>query len=194
MAEEVHGEWWGDERLHLSAGPHRAVEALSGPQQDCRDYVDPQEPEHIHITLGFVHGADERKPADVRSLVEQGTWPAPAVRLTGEVRHGSWSLRKDPAYRYDEDTVQTGEQVRLGVERNPEPARLHEEITQDLDIAEDGFWPHVTLGLARKDFPAVKVTSLDLPQVGGPAPGVDVQRETSSTEFTTLVRKDLTPA
>ncbi|MDQ1040121.1 2'-5' RNA ligase [Streptomyces sp. V3I8] len=133
--------------------PTALVEALSGPQQDCRDYVDPQEPEHIHITLGFVHGADEQKLADVRSLIDQGTWPAPVVRLTGEVRHGSWSLQKDPAYRYDENTVQTGEQVRLGVEHSPELAGIHEEITQRLDIAEDGFWPHVTLGPAREDFP-----------------------------------------
>ncbi|MBT2472143.1 hypothetical protein J7E97_30865 [Streptomyces sp. ISL-66] len=52
----------------------------------------------------------------------------------------------------------------------------------------------MTLGLAREDFPATKLKSLDLPQVSGPAPTVDVQREASSTEFTTLVRKDLEPA
>jgi 2'-5' RNA ligase len=173
--------------------PSALVEELGGLQQDCQDYVDPQEPEHIHITLGFLHGAGEQKLAAARSCIEQGTWPAPVVRLTGEVRHGSWSLQKDPAYRYDESTVQKGEQVRLGVEYGPELARIHEEITQGLEIAEDDFWPHVTLGLAREDFPATKVKSLNLPQVGGPAPSVDVQREVSSTEFTTLVRKDLNP-
>ncbi|MFF7176957.1 2'-5' RNA ligase family protein [Streptomyces sp. NPDC008121] len=103
--------------------PGTLVDALVELQHDCADRVDPQQPEHIHITLGFIGGADDRRLADVRGLVEQGDWPAPVVRLTGEVRHGSWSLRKDPAYRYDEDVVQKGEQVRLGVEHSPELAR-----------------------------------------------------------------------
>ncbi|GKQ38478.1 2'-5' RNA ligase family protein [Streptomyces sp. A012304] len=174
--------------------PGTLVDALVDLQRDCQDRVDPQHPEHIHITLGFVHGADERKLADVRTLVGQGEWPAPVVRLTGEVRHGSWSLQKDPAYRYDEDVVQKTEQVRLGVEHSPELARIQEEITQGLDIVEDGFWPHVTLGLAREDFPAAEAKALKLPSTSGPAPSVDVQKEVSPVAFTLLARRELPSA
>ncbi|MFD7711999.1 2'-5' RNA ligase family protein [Streptomyces sp. NPDC059785] len=174
--------------------PGSLVDALVELQHQCPDQVDPQEAEHIHITLGFLHGADEDKLAAVRTLIEQGTWTAPRIRLTGEVRHGSWSLGKDPAYHYDEDTVQEGEQVRLGVENTPELARLHDEITQGLNIVEDGFWPHVTLGLARRDFPVAQAKALELPSAEGPAPSVDVQQEVSSTRFALLVRKDLVPS
>ncbi|MDQ8707966.1 hypothetical protein RCO28_36695 [Streptomyces sp. LHD-70] len=174
--------------------PSALVNALVDLQQECRDRVAPQHPEHIHITLGFLHGADEQKLADVRDLIGRGTWPAPYIRLTGEVRHGSWARQKEPAYRYDDAVIQKDEQVRLGVEHNKELATLQEEITQRLDIAEDGFWPHVTLGLAREDHPAAAAKALQLPSVNGPAPCVDVQREVSATEFSTLIRKELTPA
>lgn len=174
--------------------PSELVDALESVQRDCQDRVEPQNPEHIHITLGFLHGADEQKLADTRALIGQGTWSAPAIRLTGEVRHGSWSLQRDPAYHYDEETIQKGEQVRLGVEPTAELTRIQKEITQGLDIVEDGFWPHVTLGLARKDFPAEEAKALDLPSVNGPAPSVDVQREVSTTEFSLLTQKELAPA
>ncbi|MDT0380242.1 2'-5' RNA ligase family protein [Streptomyces sp. DSM 42041] len=174
--------------------PSALVDALVELQQECRDRVTPQHPEHLHITLAFLHGADEQKLADVHRLIERGAWPAPAIRLTGEVRHGSWSLRKDPSYRYDDDVVQKDEQVRLGIGHNQELAALQEEITQRLGITEDGFWPHVTLGLAREDFPVAEAKALELPAVSGPAPCVDARREVSATEFTTLVRKDLMPA
>jgi 2'-5' RNA ligase len=171
--------------------PTSLVDALVDLQGQCKDRVDPQQAEHIHITLGFLHDADERKLADTRALVDRGTWSAPSIRLTGEVRHGSWNLQEDPTYHYDDDIVQKGEQVRLGVELSPELARIREDITQGLDIAEDAFWPHVTLGLAREDIPATDVKSLRLPEVNGPAPSVDVQQEVSPVEFTTLIRKDL---
>ncbi|MGX1560101.1 2'-5' RNA ligase family protein [Streptomyces sp. NPDC055506] len=170
--------------------PSELVDALVDLQREFQDRVDPQYPEHIHITLGFLHGADDRKLADARSFISEGVWSAPAVRLTGEVRHGSWTLRKNPSYRYDEATVQMGEQVRLGVEHSPELARIQQDITQHLNIVEDGFWPHVTLGLAREDFPASEVKALRLPSVSGAAPAVDMQQEASATSFTTLVRND----
>ncbi|MFJ4839340.1 2'-5' RNA ligase family protein [Streptomyces sp. NPDC088746] len=171
--------------------PSALVDALVDLQGQCEDRVDPQQAEHIHITLGFLHGADEPRLAEARELVEGGAWTAPAIRLSGEVRHGSWNLQNDPAYHYDKNLVQKGEQVRLGVEQSPELARVHEDITQGLEIVEDGFWPHVTLGLAREDFPVADVQTLNLPVVSGPAPSVDVQREVSTAEFTMLIRKDL---
>ncbi|MEU0203295.1 MULTISPECIES: hypothetical protein [unclassified Streptomyces] len=173
--------------------PPELVDDLVDVQRQCQDRVDPQYPEHIHITLGFLHEADERELDDTRSFIVGGAWSAPTIRLTGEVRHGSWTLRKNPSYRYDEDTVQKGEQIRLGIEHTPELARIQQDITRYLDIVEDDFWPHVTLGLAREDFPASDVKALRLPAVSGPAPSVDVQREASATAFTLLVRKDLTP-
>ncbi|WP_329595052.1 hypothetical protein OG195_40910 [Streptomyces sp. NBC_01362] len=61
---------------------------------------------------------------ETRTLLTAGAWRAPVVSLTGEVRHGSWALTKNPAYRYDEEVVQKGEQVRLGVEHNDELRRI----------------------------------------------------------------------
>lgn len=171
--------------------PEGLVDALADLQQQCQDRVDPQNREHIHVTLGFLHGADEQKLADTRTLVSGGAWAAPVIRLTGEVRHGSWALKKNPSYRYDEETVQKGEQVRLGIEHNDELRRIQEDITQGLDIVEEGFWPHVTLGLAMEDFPPARISDMRLPSFSGPAPSVDVQREVSAVEFTTLVRKEL---
>ncbi|WP_404199187.1 2'-5' RNA ligase family protein [Streptomyces tauricus] len=171
--------------------PEQLIDALAGLQQQCHNRVDPQNPEHIHITLGFLHEADEQKLADTRALISSGKWQAPLVRLTGQVRHGSWALKKNPLYHYDEQTVQKGEQVRLGVEHNDELRRIQEEITQGLDIVEEDFWPHLTLGLAMEDFPAAQTSGMDLPTVSGPAPSVDVQQEVSTAEFTTLVHKDL---
>ncbi|QKW08075.1 hypothetical protein HUT18_18490 [Streptomyces sp. NA04227] len=174
--------------------PDELADALVDLQPRCRERVDPQHREHMHITLGFLHDADERKLTETRSLLTGGTWPAPVVRLTGQVRHGSWALTKDPAYRYDEEVVQKGEQVRLGVEHNDELRRLQEEITRGLGIVENGFWPHVTLGLAKEDFAAAQVRDLPLPSASGAAPCVDVQQEVSAVEFTTLVRKDFAGA
>ncbi|MFF6983578.1 2'-5' RNA ligase family protein [Streptomyces sp. NPDC008343] len=171
--------------------PGELADALVDLQQRCRNRVDPQNREHMHITLGFLHDADEQKLTKTRALLTEGAWPAPAVRLTGNVRHGSWALAKNPAYRYDEEVVQKGEQVRLGVEHNDELRRIQEEITQGLDIVERDFWPHVTLGLAVEDFPAAEVRDMPLPTVSAPAPSVDVQQEVSAVEFTTLVRKEL---
>jgi 2'-5' RNA ligase len=171
--------------------PGGLIEALVDLQKQCRGLVDPQNREHIHITLGFLHGADEERLADARTLVSSSMWAAPVIRLTGEVRHGSWALKKNPAYRYDEHTVQKGEQVRLGVEHNDELRRIQEDITQGLDIVEEGFWPHVTLGLAMEDFAPARISGLQMPATSGPAPSVDVQQEVSAVEFSTLVRKSL---
>jgi 2'-5' RNA ligase len=171
--------------------PPGVVEALIALQDTCRDRLDPQHPEDLHITLGFLRGADERRLAEARALVEDGSWPAPVIRLTGVLRHGSWTLQKDPGYRYDEQVARKGEQIRLGVEHTPELARIQQEITGGLDIPEDGFWPHVTLGLVRDDLPAAEFERLGIPAVTGTAPGVDVRREVSPTEFTTVLRKEL---
>ncbi|MCT2546932.1 2'-5' RNA ligase family protein [Streptomyces atratus] len=120
--------------------PSELTDALVNLQQQYRERVDPQDREHMHITLGFLHHADEQKLNETRTLLTAGAWRVPVVRLTGEVRHGSWARTKDPAYRYDEEVVQKGEQVRLGVEHNDDLRRIQEEITQGLDIVEDGFW------------------------------------------------------
>ncbi|MEU2395726.1 2'-5' RNA ligase family protein [Streptomyces sp. NPDC007369] len=174
--------------------PPELVDALVNLQQDCHQRVDPQHPEHIHITLGFLHNADKHQLEQARRLVDNGTWTAPPIRLTGDVRHASWTLANNPGYRHDEQVVQKGEQVRLGVEHSPELARIQEEITRTLNIVEDGFWPHVTLGLAREDFPTAEIKALKIPSLAGPAPSVDMQKEVSATEFTTLARNHLTPA
>lgn len=167
------------------------VDALVGLQRQCQDRVDPQNPEHIHITLGFLHNADEQKLTEARALITAAEWRAPVIHLTGAVRHGSWTLKNNPSYRYDESVVQKGEQVRLGVEHNDELRQIHEEITRGLDIGEDAFWPHVTLGLAMKDFPAAQTQAMQLPPDSGPAPSVDMQREEPTGDFTMLVRKEL---
>ncbi|MEV3988857.1 hypothetical protein AB0J57_08095 [Streptomyces sp. NPDC049837] len=171
--------------------PPGLVDALVDLQGTCSDRVEPQERDHIHITLGFMHDADAGRLADAAALLSGRAWPTPAITLTGEVRHGSWKLSKDPAYRYDEDVIQRQEQVRLGVEHNPELAEIQTEITRGLGIEEDGFWPHVTLGLAREDFPTAEVKGMTLPSVKEPAPSVDLQQEMSVTDFRVLVRREL---
>ena len=82
------------------------VDALVDLQGHCDDHVDPQHPEHIHITLGFLHNADKHKLEQAKALVGNGAWTAPTIRLTGDIRHASWTLAKDPAYRHDEQVVQ----------------------------------------------------------------------------------------
>ncbi|WP_181786326.1 hypothetical protein [Streptomyces phytophilus] len=174
--------------LHV---PGDLVEALVGLQQEQRERVDPQQREHIHITLGFLHNADAARLADAAALLSGGDWPAPVIRPTGEVRHGSWRLQKDPSYHYDGDLVQAQEQVRLGVEHTDELAAIYSGLIDRLGIAEDGFWPHVTLGLARHDFPLAAVTNMPLPTRGSTAPSVDLQQELTATDFRILVRKEL---
>ncbi|MFF4368163.1 hypothetical protein [Streptomyces sp. NPDC001594] len=105
------------------------------------------------------------------------------------MRHGSWKLSKEPGYRYQEDLVQQQEQVRLGVEQSSELADVYSGITEHLQIAEDGFRPHLTLGLARKDLPLKEVKNLPLPTVGAAAPALSLQQELTATDFRVLVRK-----
>ncbi|MFB4419481.1 hypothetical protein C5F59_000120 [Streptomyces sp. QL37] len=100
-------------------------------------------------------------------------------------------MQNDPAHRYDENIGQRREQIRLGIDYSPEPASVQEDITHGLNIVEDDFWPHVTLGLARENIEASAISGLQLPVVSCPAPSVDAQQEVSPAEFTTLIRKDL---
>jgi 2'-5' RNA ligase len=172
--------------------PPELVEALVDLQTSHETRVQPQQREHMHITVGFLHDADAGRLADAAALLTAGTWPAPELRLTGEVRHGSWQLQKDPAYRYDESVVQKQEQVRLGIAETAELATLYTDITEPLGIAEDGFWPHVTLGLARDDFPVSETEAMELPAHRKAAPYVELQQEVSVTEFRTLTRNALT--
>ncbi|WP_030257554.1 hypothetical protein [Streptomyces violens] len=161
--------------------------------QRQRDAVQPQEREEIHITLAFLAGADAAKIADAAALISGRTWPVPRIRFTGEVRHGSWDLKKkNPDYRYDDATIQKGEQIRLGVEPVPELCGIYSDLTQHLGGAEDGYWPHVTLGLARADVPAASMADLDIPSASGPAPSLDLRQSGSATRFRVLVRRDLT--
>ncbi|MDJ1137235.1 2'-5' RNA ligase family protein [Streptomyces iconiensis] len=172
--------------------PSELVDALVELQRGREDRIEPQQRDHMHITLGFLHDADAGKLADAAALLTGRTWPTPSISLTGEVRHGSWKLQKDPAYRYDEDLIQKQEQVRLGIENTPELAEIQKDITGPLEIAEEQFWPHVTLGLARDDFPASSARDMQLPSVKAAAPSVDLQQEMSTTEFRILVRKEFT--
>ncbi|MFF9496367.1 2'-5' RNA ligase family protein [Streptomyces flaveolus] len=150
--------------------PADLMQALVDLQKEHRDLVDPQAREHLHITLGFLHQADAGHLADAAALISSTTWPTPSIRLTGEVRHGSWALQKNPDYHYRDDLVQKGEQVRLGIEFTPELREIQAGITQRLDITEDGYWPHVTLGLARSDLPRTDAEAMHLPTLNAPLP------------------------
>ncbi|MFC8373368.1 2'-5' RNA ligase family protein [Streptomyces sp. NPDC057239] len=171
--------------------PSDLVQALVDLQKEQRDLVDPQAREHLHITLGFLHQADAGRLADAAAVVSSTSWPTPTVRLTGEVRHGSWALQKNPDYRYRDDLVQKGEQVRLGVEFTPELRKVQAGITQRLDIVEEGYWPHVTLGLARSDLPREKAEAMHLPTLSAPSPGLDLQQEITATDFRVLINRPL---
>ncbi|WP_369199435.1 2'-5' RNA ligase family protein [Streptomyces sp. PU-14G] len=171
--------------------PCELVDSLVTVQGEHADRVEPQRPDHMHITLGFLHDADAGTLADAAAVLSGGHWTAPVLRLTGEVRHGSWRLQKDPAYRYDDQVVQKQEQVRLGIERTPELTTLSTQITERLGIAEDGFWPHVTLGLARKDFPVGDAEAMSVPSVAKPALSVELQQEITVSDFRVLVANHL---
>ncbi|MBT2399817.1 hypothetical protein [Streptomyces sp. ISL-100] len=77
------------------------------------------------------------------------------------------------------------------MENTSELAGIQAEITGRLGIGEDQFWPHVTLGVAREDFPASKATSMSLPSSSEAAPSLDMQQELSATSFRVLVRREL---
>ncbi|MFF8883915.1 hypothetical protein [Streptomyces flaveolus] len=65
-------------------------------------------------------------------------------------------------------------------------------ITQRLDITEDDYWPHVTLGLARTDLPRSDAEAMRLPTLHAPSPGLDMQQEITATDFRTLINRPLT--
>ncbi|NLU67751.1 hypothetical protein [Streptomyces sp. HNM0574] len=157
------------------------------PLQQQHRTLEPQQREEIHITLAFLAGADAPKLADAAALTSGRTWPLPRISFTGEVRHGSWT--RDPAYHYDENTVQQGEQIRLGVEPVPELLGIYSELTGNLGITEDGYWPHVTLGVARENFPAAALRDLPVPTGGGPARSLDLRQ--AGGDFRVLVRRGL---
>ncbi|MGI5472742.1 hypothetical protein [Streptomyces sp. CA-132043] len=170
--------------------PTQLVEGVIALQQQ-REAVQPQEREEIHITLAFLHDADAAKLADAAALTSGQAWPVPRIRFTGEVRHGSWDLQKNPDYHYDEATVQKGEQIRLGVEPVQELLDLYADLTGNLGGAEDSYWPHVTLGVARVDIPTSELADLDIPTASGPARSLDLRQAGSATHFRILVRRDL---
>ncbi|MFC5239549.1 hypothetical protein [Streptomyces atrovirens] len=171
--------------------PADLVQTVVDLQKEQRDRVNPQAREHLHITLGFLHQADAGRLADAAAVISSTTWPTPTIRLTGEVRHGSWALQKNPDYRYRDDLVQKGEQVRLGVELTSELREVQTGITQRLDITEDGYWPHVTLGLARCDFPRSEAEAMRLPTLSAPSAGLDMQQEITATDFRILINRPL---
>ncbi|MBL1104462.1 hypothetical protein JK361_07590 [Streptomyces sp. 5-8] len=88
--------------------------------------------------------------------------------------------------------MQNGEQVRLGVEHTGELREMQTDITQRLGITEDGYWPHVTLGLARAGFPRSDAEAMRLPTLDAPAPTLDMQQEMTATDFRILVKRPLT--
>ncbi|GAB2814897.1 2'-5' RNA ligase family protein [Streptomyces daliensis] len=170
--------------------PTRLVEGVVALQEQ-RETVRPQRRDEIHITLTFLHEADAVKLADAAALASGKTWPVPSIRFTGEVRHGSWDLQRNPDYRYDEATAQKGEQIRLGVEPVPELLGIHADLTRNLGGAEEDYWPHVTLGLAREDIPASSMEDLDIPSESGPARSLDLRQAGGESGFRILVRRPL---
>lgn len=168
--------------------PTQSVDELVDLQRSNLEQIEPQQRDHMHITVAFLAGAVAGKLADAAALTSGRTWPTPTVSFTGEVRHGSWALSKDPDYHYDPDVIQKSEQVRLGVEPTSELSAIQTTVSTELELPEEQFWPHVTLGLARKDIPVSWVDGLRLPAGKAPSPGLDLQQELDVTHFRVLVR------
>lgn len=167
------------------------TETLTELQGDYDDRVEPQSPEHMHITLAYLADVDVHRLADAAALVSADTWPSAPITLTGDIRHGSWELQKDPDYRYDPDTVQTGEQIRLGVEHNAALAAIRSRLLQHLQLPESQYWPHITLGLARHDMPAASLIPMPLPTTSAVAASLELQQEITVTHFRVLARTAL---
>ncbi|MBT2399818.1 2'-5' RNA ligase family protein [Streptomyces sp. ISL-100] len=72
--------------------PAELVDALVELQRVHQEHIEPQQRDHMHITLGFLHDADAVTLADAAALLSERTWPTPTIRMSGEVRHGSWQL------------------------------------------------------------------------------------------------------
>ena len=79
--------------------PVELTEALVDVQGAYEERIEPQSREHMHITLAYLAGVDAGRLADAAALISSGTWPGAPLTLTGEIRHGSWELQKDPHYR-----------------------------------------------------------------------------------------------
>jgi 2'-5' RNA ligase len=171
--------------------PPHLTEALTELQGGYEDRVEPQNPEHMHITLAYLAGVDAQRLADAAALTSNEVWPATRIALTGDIRHGSWELQKNPDYRHDPETVQAGEQVRLGVEHNAELTAVRSRLLQQLGIPEDRYWPHITMGLARHDIPAASLVPMPLPTRAATAAGLELQQEITTTHFRVLVRAAL---
>ncbi len=172
--------------------PTGLVNALIEVQHDWTDLVEPQAREHMHITLAYLPSVDADRLAEAAALISTGTWTAVPIALTGEIKHGSWELQKNPGYRYDPDTVQAGEQIRLGVQSNAELAAVRARLLSHLDIPYNSYWPHVTLGLARRDAPVSSVLTTRLPAGMAAAAGLELQQEITTTHFRVLSRAALT--
>lgn len=169
--------------------PTRLVDSMITMQQG-RDEMEPQHRDAIHLTLAFLGRLDAEKLADAAAFLSGKTWTAPLIRFTGQVRHGSWALKSDPDYHYDEATIQKGEQIRLGIEPVPELLGIYSDLTRNLGGAEDDYWPHVTLGVARRDVPAASMNTLDIPRQGGPARSLDLRQESEEAHHRVLVTRD----
>lgn len=168
--------------------PPHLTKALTEVQRGCEGQVEPQSPEHMHITLAYLAGVDVHRLADAAALTSTDTWPATPITLTGEVRHGSWELQKNPDYRHNPDVIQAREQIRLGVRHNAELAEARSRLLQVLKVPESQYWPHITLGLARHDIPAASLIPLPLPTAATAAASLELQHEITATHFRVLAR------
>jgi 2'-5' RNA ligase len=167
------------------------VNALIEVQNGCTDLIEPQAREHMHITLAYLPRVDAGRLAEAAAFISTGTWTGVPVVLTGEIKHGSGELQKDPRYRYDPDTVQAREQVRLGVQPKAELTAVRARLLSHLGIPDSQYWPHVTLGLARRDAPASSVLTMQLPAGVAAATGLELQQEITTIHFRVLARATL---
>jgi 2'-5' RNA ligase len=171
--------------------PVELTEALVDVQSGYEDRIEPQCREHMHITLAYLAGVDAGRLADVAALISNGTWPVAPITLTGKIRHSSWELQKDPRYRHDPNTIQTREQIRLGIESCGELTAIRSRLLQSLGVPPGEYWPHVTLGLARQDMPTASVVPMPLPSGTVAVAGLELQQEITSTHFRVLARAAL---
>jgi 2'-5' RNA ligase len=165
--------------------------ALTELQSNYGDRVEPQRPGHMHITLAYLADVDVHRLADAAALISAGTWPSTPITLTGDIRHGSWELQKNPDYHYDPETVQTREQIRLGVEHNAGLTTIRSHLLRHLQIPQRQYWPHITLGLARHDMPAASLIPIPLRTPSTAASSLELQQEITTTHFRVLVRAAL---
>ncbi|MEV0375430.1 2'-5' RNA ligase family protein [Streptomyces sp. NPDC050636] len=68
--------------------PSELVDALVGLQDGHKDRIDPQQPEHMHITLGFLHQADAGRLADASAGWREGRPGSSRTLLSAGSRAG----------------------------------------------------------------------------------------------------------